>query len=133
MKNMQKIIIASGPVIVRDGKVLLDKSGSDDFWKFCGGKTEDNENLKETAINRAKEELGINVKFLDEKPFLMYTPKPGEEKIDVLLVHYLADFEGDIVPGDIVKEWAWLDIDNLPSDIAPNIIPALKHLSFIEN
>ncbi len=126
-----KIITASGPVIVRDNKVLLDKSGDDDFWKFCGGKVSESENLKETAINRAKEELGIDIRFLDDKPFLMYTPKPGDEKIDVLLVHYLADFEGEIFPGEIVKEWAWLDIDNLPSDIAPNIIPTLEYFEFI--
>ncbi len=130
---MQKIIIASGPVIVRGRKVLLDKSGNDDFWKFCGGKVNENENLKETAINRVKEELGINIKFLNQEPFLMYTPKPGNEKIDVLLVHYLADYEGEIKPGEIVKEWAWLDIDNLADDIAPNIIPALKYFAFIKN
>ncbi len=129
---MQKVIIVSGPVIVRDNKVLLDKSGDDDFWKFCGGKIEEEKNLKETAINRAKEELGIDIKILDEKPFLMYTPKPGNEKIDVLLVHFLADLNGYIIPSDIVKEWSWLDIDSLPNDIAPNIIPALEWFGFIQ-
>ncbi len=130
---MQKIIIASGPVIVRDEKVLLDKSGNDDFWKFCGGKIIEGENLQERAISRAKEELGVDIKILDTNPFLMHTKKIGEENIDVLLVHYLADFTGKVILGDSVREWAWLDIDNLPNNISPNIIPALKYFNFIKN
>lgn len=63
----------------------------------------------------------------------MYTPKPGNENIDVILIHFLADFEGDIEPGEMVKEWKWFDIDNLPNDIAPNIIPTLKWFGFIES
>jgi len=38
---MPKIIIASGPVIVEDGKVLLNKHGGTTFSKFCGGRVED--------------------------------------------------------------------------------------------
>jgi hypothetical protein len=52
---MNKVIIASGPVIVKDGKVLLDISGDDKFWKFCGGQIRDDMNLKETVKFKAKE------------------------------------------------------------------------------
>ncbi len=118
---------------MQDGKVLLDKSGDDDFWKFCGGKNKFGENLKETAIREAKEELGIDINVINKEPFLMYVPKPGDESIDVVLVHFLADFKGDMKPGDDVREWDWLDINNLPSDIAPNIVPALKYFGFINS
>jgi len=130
---MLKIIIASGPVIVRENKVLLNKSGKDNFWKFCGGKVEKNENLKETAIRKAKEEMNIEINIINKKPFLMHVLKLGEERIDVTLVHFLADFIGKIVKGKDVKEWKWIDLDNLPSDIAPSIIPTLKHFKFIDN
>ena len=57
---MTKIIIASGPVIVENGKVLLNKHGEDVFWKFCGGKVEDyNTNLADNARREVKEEMGI--------------------------------------------------------------------------
>jgi len=36
----KKLIIASGPVIIENGKVLLNKHGDDKFWKFLGGKVE---------------------------------------------------------------------------------------------
>jgi len=35
---MPKIIIASGPVIVENNKVLLNQHGDTEFWKFCGGR-----------------------------------------------------------------------------------------------
>lgn len=37
---MPKIIIASGPVIVENNKVLLNQHGDTEFWKFCGGQVE---------------------------------------------------------------------------------------------
>ncbi len=129
---MNKVIIASGLVIVRDGKVLLDISGEDDFWKFCGGKIKESLNLRESAKFRAREELGIKINFKDEDPFIISLPKPGEEDKDVVLVHYLVDYSGEIIPGEMVREWKWLEINNLPDNLAPNIIPTLKHFGFLK-
>lgn len=128
---MQKIIIASGPVIIRNGKVLLDKSGDDAFWKFCGGKVKDGESLKETATREAKEELGIGIVITDDTPFLMHVLKPGDESVEVILVHFKSDFSGEINPGPDVREWAWLDINNLPEDLAPNIKPTLIYFGYL--
>jgi len=129
---MNKVIIASGPVIVKNNKVLLNISGEDDFWKFCGGKIKEDLNLKETAKFRAKEELGIKIILKNKEAFIISLPKPGEENKDVVLVHYLADYSGKIIPGEMVKEWDWLDIDNLPDNLAPNIIPTLKFFGFLK-
>ncbi len=129
---MDKIIIASGPVIVKNNKVLLNISGKDDFWKFCGGKIGEGEILKEAAIRRAKEEMGVDIEIRNNEPFFMYVPKPGEEYVDVILVHWLADYKGEIRPGKDVKKWDWFDINDLPDNLGPNIIPALTHFSFIK-
>jgi ADP-ribose pyrophosphatase YjhB (NUDIX family) len=130
---MQKIIIASGPVIVEGEKVLLNQHGDTDFWKFCGGKIKDNETLIETAKRRAKEEMGINIEIIDKNPFITYTQKETPEgAIDVILVHYLAKRIGEIKPGKEIREWDWLDANNLPSNLAPNILPALKYFELIK-
>ncbi|PLX26702.1 hypothetical protein C0583_06760 [Candidatus Parcubacteria bacterium] len=129
---MKKVIIASGPVIVRDKKVLLNKSGSDDFWKFCGGKVEKNENLEETATREFREEMGAEIKILNKKPFIIHVKKLGDEEKDVLLAHYLADFEGKIKAGKEVIEWKWFNVNDLPTDIAPNIIPTLRYFEYIK-
>ena len=130
---MAKIIIASGPVIVENGKVMLNQHGDTDFWKFCGGQTKDDESLIETAARRVKEEMGIGIEILDENPFIIYTKKETPAGVfDVILVHYLAKRIGEIKPGKEIIKWDWLDTNNLPGDLAPNILPALKHFGFIK-
>ena len=134
---MNKIIIASGPVIIENNKTLLNISGEDNFWKFCGGKVRENEDLQQTAVRRAKEELGINIEITNPTPFLFYTAKKtSTEPIDVILVHYLAKHIGEIKPGEDIREWKWipiLELDELEKkgELAPNIIPTLKHFRII--
>jgi 8-oxo-dGTP pyrophosphatase MutT (NUDIX family) len=129
-----KIIIASGPVIVEDGKVLLNQHGDTDFWKFCGGTVEDfSTTLIENARREVKEEMGIDIQVINETPFFWYTKKKKEgTEIDVILVHYLAERMGDITPGVDIREWAWVSLQDLENEnLAPNIIPVLKHFNFL--
>lgn len=132
---MQKIIIASGPVIIENEKVLLNQHGDTSFWKFCGGKVENYEtSLIENARREVKEEMGINIKILSEIPFFFYTTKKTlEGKIDIILVHYLAERIGEIKPGKDIREWKWIPLNKLSEEkIAPNIIPTLRHFGFIK-
>ena len=120
-----RYIVASGPVIVEKGKVLLDKHGKDKFWKFPGGKIKRGESLEQCAIKRAKEELGINVKLVRPiKPMILW--KKGEV---VVLIHYLAKRKGKIKPGRHVREFAWINTNKLPKDIAKNIRPVLREMT----
>lgn len=131
---MNKIIIVSGPVIVKDNKVLLDKDCKDDFWKFCGGKVKEDEGLVDTAIRRSREELGIDIELLDEIPYMNFTKKEtGDESMDVVLAHFLAGAVGEIKPGADIREWKWIPLSELKNEpLAPNIIPTLKHFGFIK-
>ena len=128
------IIIASGPVIVEDNKVLLNQHGDTNFWKFCGGKVEDYEgNLIENASREVKEEMGIGIEILDENPFITFTRKETPEgKIDIILVHFNAKRIGEIKPGEDIREWGWFALDSLPEDLGPNIIPALRHFRYLQ-
>ena len=135
---MNKIIIASGPVIVEDNKVLLNKHGDDNFFKFCGGRVEDYEiNLIETAKREAKEEMGIKIEITNPTPFFLHTVKQKPEgNIDVILVHFLAKRIGEISPGADIQEWRWvpiMELDELAEkgELAPNIIPTLQHFRII--
>jgi 8-oxo-dGTP pyrophosphatase MutT (NUDIX family) len=132
---MPKIIIASGPVIVENNKVLLNQHGDTEFWKFCGGRVENfDDNLVEAAKREAREEMGIGIEILEEKPFLLHTQKETPEgKIDIILVHYLAKRIGDIIPGKDIRKWDLIPLDKLlKENLAPNILPTLKHFGFIK-
>lgn len=132
---MQKIIIASGPVIMENEKVLLDQHGDTDFWKFCGGRVENFENdLIETARLKVKEEMGIDIEIINETPFILHTKKETPEgKVDVILVHFLAKRIGEITPGEDIRQWKWIPLDELATEnLAPNILPALKHFGFMK-
>lgn len=131
---MPKIIIASGPVIVENSKVLLNQHGDSNNWKFCGGRVENfEESLVAAAQREVKEEMGIEIEILDENPFITYRVKEeNNEKIDVILVHYLTKRIGEIKPGEDIREWHWFSLDDLPDNLAPNILPVLKHFKFIE-
>ncbi|KKP96305.1 MAG: Mutator mutT protein [Candidatus Moranbacteria bacterium GW2011_GWE1_36_7] len=134
---MNKIIVASGPVIIEDGKTLLNISGKDNFWKFCGGRVEENETLQQTATREVKEEMGLEIEIINPTPFLLHTAKEtAEGDIDVILVHYLAKRIGEIFPGEDIREWKWIPISELAElekngELAPNIIPTLKHFHII--
>jgi len=131
---MSKIIIASGPVIIENNKVLLNKHGDDNFWKFCGGRVEESEsNLKEAARREVKEEMGIEIEILDNNPYFLYVEKEVEGIMaSVVLVHFLAKRIGELVPGNDIREWNWLDIHDLDKEnLAPNIKPTLKYFGFL--
>ena len=122
------ITIASGPVIIENNKVLLNKHGEDNFWKFPGGKVEDYEsNLAKNTEREVKEEMGIDIKITNTKPIIIYTKK--DDGTDVILVHFTAKRIGEIKPGKDIREWDWIDINNLPNDCAPNIKPVIEQIT----
>jgi ADP-ribose pyrophosphatase YjhB (NUDIX family) len=131
---MTQIIIASGPVIVENNKVLLNKDAKDNFWKFCGGRIEDSEiNVKDAAIRRVGEEMNLDVEILNEVPYFFYTEKEKDnQKISVVLIHFLSKRLNEVKAGEGITDWRWLDLEDLDKELlAPNIIPALKHFGFI--
>lgn len=125
MANGIPVIVAVGPVIVEDARVLLVKHGGDGLWKLPGGRLADGDpDLIVTMQREANEELGITaspVAPLD--PYLLRTEQDAR-----VLIPYFCVREGDIVPGRDIEEWGWFPVDRLPEDTAPNVAPALDSL-----
>ena len=119
------ITIASGPVIIQDNQVLLDKH-DDDFWKFPGGKVLSNESFEQTAIREVKEELNVDVELKSEPYIIILNREVGDKKETLILIHYLAEIiNGEPQAGRDITEFEWHDIDNLPSNCAENIKPVV--------
>jgi len=117
--HFNQVILVSGPVIIKDGKVLLNKHGESNLWKFPGGDiTEASGDLESWAAKKAKEELGIDVKIIKAlRPMIIW-----KDDETIVLFHYLAGLISDeIKPAAYIREWAWLDIENLPEDCSENV------------
>ena len=120
-------LIASGPVIIENGKVLLNKHGDDEFWKFPGGRVENfDESLEEVAKREVKEEMGLEVELI--KPIKPMMLKLEDGRI-VILIHYLSKRLNEVSPGAEIREWGWYSLDDLPKDLAPNIRPVLESVN----
>lgn len=121
-------IIASGPVIIEDGKVLLNREIKESGitpWLFPGGKVEDFDiSLEEACRREVQEEMGLDVEIIRAlKPMMVMRPEEPQKM--AILIHFLAKRIGEVNQGDEIHDWAWHDIDNLPEDCAPNIAPVI--------
>ena len=119
-------IIASGPVIIENNRVLLNKEKKDygiTLWMFPGGEIEDfDSSLEEACKREVKEEMGLEIEIIRPlKPVMLH-----ENGRVIVLIHYLARRIGDITPGKDIVEYGWHDIYNLPSDCAPNVHSVIK-------
>ncbi len=123
----EKIIIASGPVIIKDGKLLVNHDEKDDFYKLPGGTVQNGENFEEACINATKRENNVEVKIIKPlHPMILWENPQTGEKMRIVLIHYLAELlnEEDIKPMEPTKEVKWLDIEEIKNDehgVAPNI------------
>jgi 8-oxo-dGTP diphosphatase len=125
-------IIASGPVIIEDGKVLLDKEQKDSGvtpWLFPGGRVDEKDDtFEQTAIREVKEELGVDIEII--RPLRTLLKKRTDQDSFAILIHYLAKrTNGVIMLGEDIAKYGWHDIHDLPNDCAPNVYEIIQDVT----
>ena len=130
MAPEENIIIVSGPVIIENNKVLLNreiKPSGETLFFFPGGRVNNlDENLEDACRREVKEEMGIDIEII--RPLRTLLKNRPDQKGKVVLAHYLAKRVGEIKPGSDIVEWGWHDINNLPANCAPNVYEIIKDL-----
>lgn len=123
-----KYIIASGPVIIENGKLLVNKDNKDDFYKLPGGTVEQGiESLEEACHRETKEENNAEIEIIRPlHPMILWENPQTKEKMTILLIHYLAKLKNknQIKPMPPIIETKWLDIEEIKKGkhkVAPNI------------
>ncbi|MDO8467647.1 MAG: NUDIX hydrolase [Nanoarchaeota archaeon] len=123
-----KYIIASGPVIIEEGKLLVNKDNKDDFYKLPGGTVEEGvESLEEACHRETKEENNAEIEIIRPlNPMIIWKNPQTGEKMVILLIHYLAKLlnKKDVRPIPPTQEVKWLDIREIKKGkykVAPNI------------
>ena len=123
-----KFIIASGPVIIEDGKLLVNKDNKDDFYKLPGGTIEpEDKDLEQTCHREILEEDNAMIEIIKPlNPMIIYKNPQTKEEMIILLIHYLAKLlnKDEIKANPPIQEIKWLDIEEIKQgkyDVAPNI------------
>ncbi len=123
-----KFIIASGPVIIENGKLLVNKDDKDDFYKLPGGTIEGGiEDLEEACHREVLEENNAKIEIIKPlHPMILWKNPQTKERMVIVLIHYLAKLlnKEEIKPMGEIKEVKWLDIKEIKKNkhnVAPNI------------
>lgn len=126
---------------VRDGKVLLvhdftGRSDTDDSpeWELPGGGVDFGESFHETIKRELKEEMGLSVSWIDEKPAYVWTTKHGTgrgmEWYYVLTVIFRVDFANlDFTPSQECRDIRFFSKEELEENVADfgtQIVPLAK-------
>jgi len=128
MVSEGKFIIASGPVIVENGKLLVNKDDKDDFYKLPGGTIEQGiEDLEQACHRETKEENNGEIEIIKPlHPMILWKNPQTKDRMVILLIHYLAKLKNpkEIKPIPPIQEVRWLDILDIKKGkyfVAPNI------------
>ena len=129
--GITKAVVASGPIIVKNKKMLVVLDDKDPFLKFPGGSIFKGKSLKETCKIETKQEICCDVEILRETEPLMLWKKPHTgEKIPVVLIHWLAKLKPGQVPrkGKHTLKILWINSRYKGHKLAPNVKYFLKKL-----
>lgn len=119
-------MVVAGPVIVEDGKILLDRDKKDEFFKLPGGRVKEGEELEKACKRKVKEELNAEIEIVRSlTPKVLWENPTTKEKMTIILINYLAKVlnpEELTASGD-VEEFRWFDIKEIREgkhNVSPN-------------
>lgn len=123
-----KFIITSGPVIIENGRLLVNKDNKDDFYKLPGGTIEEGvKSLTEACEREVKEEINGEIEIIKPlNPMIIWKNPQTKEQMAITLIHYEAKLlnKNEIRAIEPIQEIKWLDVEEIKQgkhDVAPNI------------
>jgi 8-oxo-dGTP pyrophosphatase MutT (NUDIX family) len=141
IKEMRKyighrpLLLCGASVIIfnKDGQVLMVQRNDNNCWCFPGGAVELGEKLEEAAIREVFEETGLKVNELEifgafsgEELHYIY---PNQDEVYIIdIVFTSSNFQGNITLNNESKKVMFFDVDKIPSEISPPVIPVVKEL-----
>ncbi|MCR4284736.1 MAG: NUDIX domain-containing protein [archaeon] len=122
-----KYIVASGPVIVEDGKLLVAKDTKDDFYKLPGGTVKEGESLEAGCKRRAREEVNAEVEIIRPLlPNILYENPTTKEKMTIILINYESKLlnKDELKPLPPTTDLKWVSIEDIKNglgNVSPNV------------
>ena len=129
----ERLILVGASVLVhKDGKVLLQKRRDSGCWGDAGGCMELGETVEETAKRELLEETGLTAHSLElvgvfSGKDLYHTYPNGDMVANVCCAYICEDFSDEMITAtDETVDLQWFDLDNIPENISPPVVPVLK-------
>jgi 8-oxo-dGTP pyrophosphatase MutT (NUDIX family) len=139
IKSMRKhigherlLIVGASVFIHKDGKLLLQLRKDNGCWGDHGGCCELGETVEETAKRELYEETGLRAHSLEllgifSGKDLFYTYPNGDMVSNVNIAYLCEDYTGDLITEtNETLKLQWFELNKLPMNISPPVIPALK-------
>lgn len=129
-------MVVAGPVIIDNGKILLDRDKKDEFFKLPGGRVKEGEELEEACKRKVREELNAEIEIIRAlTPKVLWENPTTKEKMTIVLINFLATVlnpEELVASGD-VEEFGWFDLNEIRDGkhkVSPNTITLLEREDF---
>jgi len=114
-------VVGVGVVIVNSGKLVLVKRGAEPAlgkWSFPGGAVELGETIRDAAVREAKEECGLDVELVEDRPRDAYDiltlDGSGCLRYHYVLLQFLAQpKEGALKPTSDVTDARWVSLQEV--------------------
>ena len=107
--------IAVDGILIKDGKILLNKRKNEPFkgkWALPGGFVEYGEKVEDAVLREFKEEVGIKAKI--KKLVGVYSDPSRDPRGHVISIVFLLEAEGVPKAGDDAMEARFFDLNDLP-------------------
>lgn len=132
-------IYKAAGILIKDRKLLVEKSNNKDFFIAPGGSIEKGETPEEALVRELKEEFDITVKSDDFEEFGHFHAHAAgqEENIVHMTVFIVKKWEGEPSPHAEVEKIMWLTSDvqkdiKVGSIFEHEVIPRLKAKDLID-
>lgn len=114
-------IVGVGAVILQDDKIILVKRRAEPGkgrWSIPGGSVHLGEKVRDATVREAKEESGLEVEILDERPMDAFdsiiTDEKGRTKYHFTLLEFLAQPKGGTLKAaEDVAEARWVPLEEV--------------------
>jgi len=137
--NTPSDIHKAAGIIIKDRKLLVEKSFNKEFFKSPGGSIEPGETPKQALVRELKEEFRIKVLETDLEDFGTFChPAAGHDhKMVCMEVFMVNKWQGEIIPDHEVQQVFWLTSVIPPgmkvgSIFEHEVIPSLKQQNLID-
>jgi 8-oxo-dGTP diphosphatase len=138
MKKRYSIIPASYLVLIKNGKILLQRRYNtgyhDGSYGLCAGHVEEKETFVEAIIREAKEEIGIDLRAKDLEAihfmqrYSVPNPKELRGRADVFIKAKRWKGEPQNMEPDKCDDVRWFSLNSLPKNTIPFVREALKNI-----